>query len=120
MSTAYSRRQLYPHYKAYIAGQRCIVCECYGVEVAHVGDRGFGRKCSDLETLPICTRHHQTGRDSAHVLGKRFYEHHGLDKQSLIEQYQAEYRRQYGDPEKYTSKAPLEPLYEWDYSDCPF
>lgn len=104
----------------FIAAQPCIVCKCRPVEVAHVGDRGYGRKCSDLGTLPICTDHHRIGKYSAHVLGKRFYEHHGLNKQALIEHYQAEYRRVYGDPEsRAATELPMLP-YEWDYSDCPF
>lgn len=32
---------------------------CEGViEADHVGRRGVGQKCSDRETIPLCSRHH--------------------------------------------------------------
>lgn len=33
---------------------------CFGVvEADHVGRRPLGRKCSDLEAVPLCTAHHR-------------------------------------------------------------
>jgi len=58
-------------------------------EVAHVGERGIGQKCPDKQAIPLCTGHHrswqQGGRDdSYHKLGKLFWEHHHLDRETLI------------------------------------
>jgi hypothetical protein len=72
----------------------CIVPECHArdVEADHVGARGFGTKCGDDETLPICSAHHRTGRDARHVLGRNFWRHHGLDRDSLLAEYHERYR----------------------------
>lgn len=61
-------------------------------EAAHVGQHGISQKCSDLETIPLCAQHHRTGKDSHHVLGKRFWEHHGLSRVELIARLNALYR----------------------------
>jgi len=63
-------------------------------EAAHVGDRGLGQKCSDRETIPLCAEHHTQGRDSYHKLGKKFWEHHGLDRFELIARLNAMYTEQ--------------------------
>jgi hypothetical protein len=60
-------------------------------EAAHVGVRGLGQKSSDRSAIPLCAEHHRLGRDSHHRLGKRFWEHHGLDRDALI----AELNRRY-------------------------
>lgn len=95
-------------YKAWIATLPCIVC-VRGViemlqiapftwiarsEAAHVGDRGLGQKSSDRETIPLCMQHHRTGKDAAHVIGKRFWIHHGLDRVKLIAEFNREYEEQ--------------------------
>lgn len=87
-------------YLAFVRTIPCVVCilpwriEKSGVsysnvqesstESAHVGERGLGQKCSDRETIPLCSAHHRTGRDSHHILGKGFFAHHGLDKEKII------------------------------------
>lgn len=54
-------------------------------EGAHVGARGLGQKCEGREVLPLCgIEHHRLGPQSHHVLGKRFWEAHGLDKDKLL------------------------------------
>lgn len=54
-------------------------------ECAHVGSRGLRQKCSDRETIPLCGfEHHREGKESAHKLGKLFWEHHGIDRDVLI------------------------------------
>ena len=54
-------------------------------ECAHVGRRGLSQRCSDRETLPLCRgEHHQHGPESHHVLGKRFWTFHALDRRALI------------------------------------
>lgn len=63
----------------------------FQTEAAHVGLRGLGQKCSDRETIPLCGYHHRLGPDSHHVLGKKFWEHHGLDRKQLIEEFQRLY-----------------------------
>jgi hypothetical protein len=93
-------------YMAWIASLPCIVCyasyyfpvwalhewpngkECMPVEVAHVGDRGLGAKCSDRETIPLCAQHHREGSDAVHRLGKNFWSHHGIDRDQLVAQLQ--------------------------------
>jgi hypothetical protein len=61
-------------------------------EAAHVGQRGIAQKCSDLETIPLCAEHHTAGKDSHHVLGKRFWAHHGIDRAELLAKLQRMYR----------------------------
>jgi hypothetical protein len=63
----------------------------FPVEVAHVGIRGLSQKSSDRETIPLCTRHHRTGKDAHHVLGRKFWEHHGLDRDALIAELNTRY-----------------------------
>lgn len=53
-------------------------------ECAHVGDRGLGQKSSDRETMPLCLDHHQRGPESHHVLGKKFWTHHKLNRDAVI------------------------------------
>jgi hypothetical protein len=89
----------------------CIVCarrwigQCDGpeygqaspTECAHVGRRGLGQRCPDRECLPLCRKkHHQFGPHSHHVLGKRFWSFHGLDRVALITQLQQIYFRETG------------------------
>lgn len=79
-------------YRAFIRSQPCICCGSRRyVECAHVGIRGMGQKCSDYDTLPLCSAHHVQGPESHHVLGRRFWTVWGLDRTSLIEKYQQEY-----------------------------
>lgn len=81
-------------YLAWIREQPCAICQRESMEqttmteAAHVGDRGLGQKCSDRETLPLCAVHHRTGSAAHHVLGKRFWTHHGIDKPETIRKYQ--------------------------------
>ncbi len=98
-----------PKYLAWLREQQCVVCKFSVVsvssnaatmeitiqlaeqttvtEAAHCGDRGLSQKCSDREALPLCGEHHRTGKFSHHILGKRFWQHHGLDKDVLIAEY---------------------------------
>jgi len=68
-------------YLAMIRKCCCIVCGSYrGVQAAHFGPHGMAQKASDLDTLPLCWKHHQHGPHSYHVLGaRRFIEFHSLD-----------------------------------------
>lgn len=58
-------------------------------QVAHVGQRGLRQKCKDREAMPLCAIHHlhQTaggGPESHHTLGKGFWEHHALERNTVI------------------------------------
>lgn len=65
-------------------------------EVAHVGDRGLSQKCSDRETLPLCVVHHRTGKEAHHVLGKKFWGCHRLDRDILIKTLNEKFDSQRG------------------------
>ncbi len=86
-------------YLAWIRDQPCalsspLILHCYAIEAAHVGDRGLGQKCSDRETIPLCQWHHRIGTKSHHALGKRFWVAWDLDRDMLIQQYNAAYEAQ--------------------------
>ncbi len=104
-----------PAFLAFIATFGCIVChlgvfvrnldgafvngdvsqQVSPTEAAHVGLRGLGQKCSDREALPLCAQeHHRTGPESAHVLGKRFWIIHNLDRGALISEANALYEKE--------------------------
>ncbi len=86
-----------PAYLDFIRGHQCCACKMWGAsqstptEAAHVGERGLGQKCSDREAIPLCATHHRTGALAQHVLGKKFWAFHGLDRAKLIAQYQERY-----------------------------
>ena len=63
-------------------------------EAAHVGERGLGQKCSDREVIPLCAEHHRTGSESHHALGKKFWEHYGIDREAAITEYNRQYDAQ--------------------------
>lgn len=65
-------------------------------EAAHVGDRGLGQKCSDIEAVPLCGEHHRTGKEAHHVLGKRFWEYHRLGRELMITVYHAAFEAETG------------------------
>lgn len=81
-----------PAYLDFIRQWPCVLKateDCAGpVEAAHVGDRGLGQKCRDEEAIPLCGHHHRTGPDSHHVLGKRFWENHGINRDELLQMFQ--------------------------------
>lgn len=96
-----------PKYLDWIRTLPCVVCilpwklEKSGVaysnvqktptEAAHVGDRGLGQKCSDREAIPLCERHHRTGPLAHHVLGKKFWAYHSLERDAIIAQLNKEH-----------------------------
>lgn len=98
------------NYLGFIAELPCVVCIlpwrmeksalCYSnvqsskSEVAHVGQRGLSQKCSDRETIPLCAEHHRTGKDAHHVLGKKFWQHHGISAELLIAELNKRYEEQ--------------------------
>lgn len=91
-----------PAYLAWLRTQRCVIgefvtgsesCITRSIEAAHTGVRGLRQRASDLEALPMCVRHHRTGPDAHHVLGKRFFEHHGIERETMIEIVRHRYLR---------------------------
>lgn len=61
---------------------------CSGVvEADHAGMRGVGRKCPDIETIPLCHEHHHGGRFPRHVT--KPYRRAWLDAAVLYTQGQA-------------------------------
>lgn len=65
-------------------------------ESAHVGNRGLSQKCPDREAIPLCAEHHRLDRFSAHRMGKKFWEHYGLDKAKLIETLNQRFEEEHG------------------------
>ncbi len=102
-------RVLNPAFLLFVRGFACVVCaqgrfimsdydglqDSY-TEAAHVGKRGLGQKCNDDETLPLCAWHHRTGRQSAHVMGSKFWNHHMLDRDKLIAEMQRRFTQETG------------------------
>ena len=104
-------RVLDPKYLAWIRTLECCVPGCTSknlhkwdkaagsiTEAAHVGERGLSQKSSDRETIPLCAHCHRTGKESHHVMQKRFWEHHGLDRDKLIAELNARYDALHGCP----------------------
>lgn len=88
-------------YMAFIASLACLVCSLpgkgpqqYRTEVAHVGDRGLMQKCSDRETLPLCTMHHTLAPESQHRAGKKFWWLWGIDRDAEIARLNALYEQE--------------------------
>lgn len=87
-----------PKYLEFIRHEFCIVGMEHGsegcsrvTEAHHAGDHGYAQRAPDRTALPLCISHHRTGKYAVHVLGKRFWTHHGLDRDRLIQLYNALY-----------------------------
>jgi hypothetical protein len=63
-----------------------LVCgTTVGVETTHTGPHGIGQKSPDTSAIPLCSRHHRTGRDSYHKLGPRTFQRcHGIDIRTVV------------------------------------
>jgi hypothetical protein len=71
-------------------------------ECAHLGAtnsvRGLSQKYSDLESGPLCTKHHREGKESHHAGTKTFWERNAwLDRDALFVFLRALYREECGD-----------------------
>lgn len=95
MRSAKSKGIKDPEYLHFIHQINCIICEggrigvsvrfrAPAVEAHHAGERGLGQKADDRTAIPLCRDHHLEGKDAVHKLGKKFWAHHGIDKQHLI------------------------------------
>lgn len=89
-------RILDPRYLAWVATLPCLICAIRPVEVSHLGLRGLGQKCDDKYAGPLCSCHHQHGPEAHHVLGKRFWAHHKLDRADVFARLHEQYRRETG------------------------
>lgn len=86
-------------YLAWIRTLRCCVPSCgvaprpwRPIEAHHAGDHGFSQKAPDSTAIPLCEYHHQFGPDAIHgPLGRKFWAHHGLDREALIASLQKAY-----------------------------
>ena len=75
-----------PKYLVFIRSFPCVVCgSTFRIEAAHTGPRGLSQKSPDRSAIPLCARHHRTGADSYHTLGRRkFEERHSLDIEKIV------------------------------------
>lgn len=75
-----------PKHLAFIRSLPCVVCfRTRGIEAAHVGRRGMAQKCSDRETIPLCSIHHK----EQHRIGLRqFQRSYDLDIETIVETLQ--------------------------------
>lgn len=73
-------------YLAWIRTLPCLVCRTRkGIEASHTGPHGMGQKSPDTSAVPLCARHHRTGKDSYHKLGPRkFAELYNLDIPAIV------------------------------------
>ena len=87
----YARRPRDHAYLGWIRSLPCLLCGRRPSEAAHLGARAFGQKCSDRETGPLCAWDHRLGPQSHHALGRRFWLHHGIDRDKLIRDLEESY-----------------------------
>jgi len=73
-------------YLAWIRTLPCLICgRTTRIEAAHTGPHGVGQKSPDRSAIPLCARHHRTGRDSYHKLGPRVFERrHAIDIRAVV------------------------------------
>ncbi len=93
-----------PEYLSFIHQLYCVACErgqiwispryrVQRIEAHHAGDHGMGQKCPDREAIPLCVAHHTEGPHAIHVLGKKFWEFHRIDKADLIKRLNETYEK---------------------------
>ena len=76
-----------PRYLKWIRTLPCLVCgSVWRIEAAHTGPHGMAQKSPDRSCIPLCARHHRSGKDSYHRLGpKAFEEKHGLNLRGIAD-----------------------------------
>jgi hypothetical protein len=66
-------------------------------EAAHIGPHAMRKKAGDDTCIPLCgIEHHREGKESAHKLGKKFAEFHGLDIPAIQAALRAQYAAERG------------------------
>ena len=54
-----------PEYLVWVRGLTCVSCGIdKSTEAHHMGARGMGQKCSDLEAVPMCSACHHAWHDA--------------------------------------------------------
>ncbi len=48
-----------------------------------LGNVGIGNRSSHFETIPLCSHHHRTGKDSIHLGKKLFIQKYGTEQEIL-------------------------------------
>lgn len=72
-----------PEHLKFVRSQPCCVpgCKRGPIEANHVGgSKGMGQKCSDLEAVPMCQRHHRFYHDKGR---KHFEFYYRLDVRAI-------------------------------------
>lgn len=73
-------------FRRWYASVQSFACrQCSRSEAAHLGDRGLGQKAHDRTAAPFCDWHHRNGPESLHRLGKKFWQHWGLERDDVIQ-----------------------------------
>jgi len=71
-----------------VADYGCVACEQDGLvrpaEVHHIRKHtGMGLRPSHFDTIPLCSHHHRTGKDSIHLGKKLFIQKYGTEQEIL-------------------------------------
>lgn len=93
-----------PQYLAWIRLRWCWICEHVTgseagsghIEAAHTGRRGLRQKAPDREAIPLCIRHHRSGKLSHHVLQKKFWTYYKIDRETIVKSLNQLYEQETG------------------------
>tara|TARA_R110001583_G_scaffold145422_1_gene297409 strand:+ start:70 stop:366 length:297 start_codon:yes stop_codon:yes gene_type:complete len=71
-----------------VAELGCYACDVNGIEnyaeVHHIRKHtGMGLRPSHFDTIPLCSRHHRTNKDSIHLGKKLFIQKYGTEQDIL-------------------------------------
>jgi hypothetical protein len=80
-----------------VAAELCVWWAVFGgssacdgrIHAHHMGARGLGQKCSDLETVPFCEQHHRDWHDCTGPFAGKSKEWRGEFARAAIEYTQA-------------------------------
>jgi hypothetical protein len=63
------------------------------VEAAHTRPHALSQKSDDRTCIPLCHTHHQGSPLSIHVLGVKFWDRWGIERDELVAKLNEEYAR---------------------------
>ena len=71
-----------------VSNYGCIACYQDGLnvpaEIHHIRNHtGMGLRPSHFDTIPLCSHHHRTGKDSIHLGKKLFIQKYGTEQEIL-------------------------------------
>ena len=105
-----------PEYLRWIRSLLCSVPDCSSyytrvlhlrlTEAHHAGDHGLAQRAPDRTAIPLCVWHHREGGESVHILGRRFWGAHGIEKDELIQRLNAAYDAKFSSPACESPAAP--------------